>query len=67
MTDPGRPEELGCPKIRFFEPGTVNAPYCSDVYYSGGGLTGSSLLQIRAVGDYLGLLPSDWVSIASDD
>lgn len=66
VRSPGRPEELGCPPLKFFEPGTTNAPYCSDVRYLGGGLSKESLLQIRAVGDYLDRLPSDWVTIPAD-
>ncbi len=66
VLNPGRPEELGCPPLRFFEPGTVNAPYCSGVRFSRGGLAKDSLVQIRAVGDYLNALPSDWVRITLD-
>ena len=66
VTRPGNPEELGCPKIKYFEPGTTNAPYCSEVRYSGNGLSRSSLVQIRAVGSYLDRLPSDWMAIDVD-
>lgn len=59
----GSPVDFGCKALKFFEPGTSNAPYASAVFFEGPGLRGSSLLQVRAVGTYLNQLPSDWVKL----